>query len=100
MKRKNLDPDNDNNSNNNVLGVTVKGLTLEFFVIPISNQIISAMSTLIPSVEKTYVKKYGPFNFKNKLERYTIIEMLDCFRQIVAVQGQECIRRNSGLKNI
>ena len=99
LKRKNLDSDNDNDNNNSVFGVKVKGLTLQFFVIPISNQIISAMNTLIPSEQKTYVKKYGPFNFKIKSDRYTIIEMLDCFRQIVVVQGEKSIRRNSGLKN-
>ena len=84
---------------NNVLGIKVKGLKITFYIIPITEQIITTMSTLNRATLKTTVKTYGPFDFRVQPERKEIIETLDIFHQIITYQGRRNNRRNSGVKS-
>jgi hypothetical protein len=80
--------------------VRINGVNFHFFVIPVSEHILSSMENLNLAREvsiiyklKTYSSEY---DFKDKNDRGMIIEILDYMCAYVKKRGIECPKRASG----
>jgi co-chaperonin GroES (HSP10) len=75
--------------------VKVKGMTFTFYIIPITEQILNALSTCCATHLQTEVRRFGPFKFQGTEDRNKIVKTLDYFRAIAKGYGERNVRRNS-----
>ena len=83
---------------NVILGVKVKGTVFTFYSIPISNQILNALSTCRAASMPTTVTRYGNLDYKVEEQRDIIITVLDMYKQMIEVLGERSARRPSGVR--
>jgi hypothetical protein len=80
---------------NIVFGVKVKGTDITFYIIPITNSILTAVATCTATFEKTFVSTFGPFDFQDEKGRSDIIKFFDNYRVHAVAFGEKKARRNS-----
>jgi len=84
----------------NVFGVRLNGLTFFFYVIPLSNSVLSAMENKTRAREVTTVFRLQRcsecrFDWMKENDRIIIITMMDALQACASQRGAQSIRRNS-----
>jgi hypothetical protein len=88
----------------NIFGVRVNGLEFYFYLIPVSEAVITAMSVMSASTTDTIVFKLAKrpnsttcsFDWTDESDRKIIITMLDAFSTLIRHRGARSPRRPSG----
>jgi hypothetical protein len=72
---------------NIIYGISVKGLTFQFYEVPISQSILTSLETSRKALEITRVKRQGPLHFLHPEHRKIILFFLEKFKKITSELG-------------
>jgi len=85
---------NEDDEDNIILGMVVKGTLIKFYRIPVNDGILRAINLCVKATEPTEVQRSEELDFAIPQDREEIITMLDIFHTSISARGKGSERRS------